>query len=301
MTPLIAIVAGALAMVAGLAALRALGPRVRVGRLLGVAPVVSIAEARALAEAGSARFVRLSGRIDSVEEFEDADHRPLVVRRRRIEARRAGRWAVAHEEREVVPFELREGLDAIAIDAEVLDAGLIVIPRVSSGTAADVADLARPATDPATEVRLVVEQVSSVEHAIAAGVPRRGSDGEPILGPGLGRPLILTTLESDEAMRVLAAGRSTRVRLAAVFLATGVALVGLGIAWFALASLVAAADPTATPGSGSDTRSPGEGPGLVGEPGLAILAVLAIALLAVVGTLAFVRLTEPRSGPRRAR
>jgi len=41
---------------------------------------------------------------------------------------------------------------------------------------------------------------------------------------------------------------------------------------------------------------PGGGPGLVGDPALALLGVLGIAVLSVVATLAYVRLT---GGPRR--
>jgi hypothetical protein len=46
-----------------------------------------------------------------------------------------------------------------------------------------------------------------------------------------------------------------------------------------------------------DTRSSGEGPGLVGTPALAIGAVLLLGLLAVGSTLVYVRLTGgPRTG-----
>jgi len=51
-------------------------------------PRVSVDEARALAVAGRRRYVRVEGRIDSEQDFEDADHRPLVFRRTRLEARR---------------------------------------------------------------------------------------------------------------------------------------------------------------------------------------------------------------------
>jgi hypothetical protein len=63
-----------------------------------------------------------------------------------------------------------------------------------------------------------------------------------------------------------------------------------------LPALVFAASPAPSGGTGSDTRSPGEGPGLVGAPGLAILAVLGIGVLALVITLAYVRLTEAPAG-----
>jgi hypothetical protein len=55
-----------------------------------------------------------------------------------------------------------------------------------------------------------------------------------------------------------------------------------------------AADPTASPAVG-DPRSPGVGPGFVGEPVLAIAAVVLIGLLALLATLAWVRMTDGRA------
>ena len=54
-----------------------------------------------------------------------------------------------------------------------------------------------------------------------------------------------------------------------------------------------AASPT--PGAGGDPRSSGQGPGLVGDPAFAILAVVAIGVGALVVTLAYVRLTGGRA------
>lgn len=65
------------------------------------------------------------------------------------------------------------------------------------------------------------------------------------------------------------------------------------------ASLVVAAEPAASPGSGGDPRSPGQGPGLVGDPLFAIGAVLVVAITSVVLTLAYVRLTSARFNGRR--
>lgn len=64
----------------------------------------------------------------------------------------------------------------------------------------------------------------------------------------------------------------------------------------AIATLLLLAAAEATPAPGGDPRSEGEGPGLVGEPLLAIGAVLAIAILAVLATSAWVRLTGGRGG-----
>ena len=79
------------------------------------------------------------------------------------------------------------------------------------------------------------------------------------------------------------------------YLATLLATVGLLLA---RASLALAAEPAASPGTGGDPRSPGQGPGLVGDPLFAIGAVLLVAITTIVLTLAYVRLTSPRSNGR---
>jgi hypothetical protein len=66
----------------------------------------------------------------------------------------------------------------------------------------------------------------------------------------------------------------------------------------AMATAVLAAEPTPTPGSGGDPRSPGEGPGLVGDPAFAIIVVVIVGLLSVGLTLVYVRLSGPGPGRR---
>jgi hypothetical protein len=301
-TPLLLVALGVVAVAGGAAILQSFGPRFRVGRLLASTPSVAVAEAVAIAAGDRRRYIRLAGRIDAEDEFEDVNHRPLVFRRTRLETRRGGRWVTFEDSRETVPFEIREGAAGIAIDAGAIDTGLVVVRRESIGAAADLADRAPSGMPPETLVRAIVEQLSSVDHATAVGVPLPGlADGDPPrLSAGLGRPLIVTTLAPDEAMRVLAEG-SNRPRIAAACLVVGAILVVVGLAWagagVVATSFVGAAVPVALPASptpaaaGGDPRSSGEGPGLVGEPGLALLAVVGIAILAIVVTTAYVHLT----------
>lgn len=72
------------------------------------------------------------------------------------------------------------------------------------------------------------------------------------------------------------------------------ALAGV-LPWFATSVTVLAASPTPTAAAGGDPRSAGEGPGLVGDPLLAIAIVVGIGVVAVVATLLWVRAT---GGPR---
>jgi hypothetical protein len=288
--------AGGVALLLAFAVLATYGTRYRVGRLLATTPKRSVDDAIAMAERGERRYVRVEGRLDSDEDFEDHDHRPLVFRRTRFEARNGRTWRELGERREQVPFEVREGLSAIDVDAAALGPGLVVVPRESEGVAADVADRVPAGTPASTPVRFVIEQVSSVEHAIVLGIPVMSETHGPTMTAGLGRPLVLTTLEPGEAMRILAGGRN-RPGLAAALFAVGAVLLIAGLVWLvsgALVATVAAASPAPSQAVGGDPRSPQEGPGLVGDPLGAVLAVLVLALVAVVATTAYVQLTGGR-------
>jgi len=88
-----------------------------------------------------------------------------------------------------------------------------------------------------------------------------------------------------------AASRIVRVLVTAAPALTASVGVTVGIL-AASASAVLAASPT--PGPAGDPRSSGQGPGLVGDPGLAIIGVLAIGLGTLVVTLLYIRLTGGR-------
>jgi len=306
--PLLLAASGVVALGIAAMILRTFGPGYRVGRLLAVVPQIPVAEAVQLAQSGQRRYVRVDGRIDSDAEFEDQDHRPLVYRRMRIEWQApatGGTWRRAgNPEVELAPFVVREGLDEIDVEATALADGLVVVPRVSTGRVAELGDRAPTGAPGDAAARLVVEQVSSVEHATVLGVPVRAPDGHAVIGPGLGRPLILTTLERDEAMRVLTGGATGRARVAIACLAVGAAFLGIAALWWiaealvgggAATALAASPDPTLRPGG--DTRS-GGAPGFVGQPLLAVLGVIAVGLLSLGGTLVWVRLTRGSNRPR---
>jgi hypothetical protein len=71
------------------------------------------------------------------------------------------------------------------------------------------------------------------------------------------------------------------------------ALVLAGAILALLPALVLAAGPSPSAAAAGDTRSPGQGPGLVGAPLLAILVVLGIGIGTALVTLAYVRFSKP--------
>jgi hypothetical protein len=300
-TPLLLAGAGVLAVLAGFTVVRTFGSAGRIGRIVAATRRVSIADATRLAHAGDAPYVRVDGRIDADEEFEDEAHRPLVLRLTRLEVRRHDRWETIDAARQAVPFAIRDGLDSIAIDGDVLDEGLVVVPRQATGHAAEIASQLPAETPPESPVRYMVRQVSSIEHAAVFGVPRVGTDGQTLLTAGHGRPLILTTVEIDEALRLLGGGRRVRSALAIGLLAIGSLAIVAGAVWAILELVLLsvggamAASPTPSPAAG-DPRSPGEGPGFVGEPLVAIVGVLVIGAVTAAITYAWMKATTRSPG-----
>jgi len=71
--------------------------------------------------------------------------------------------------------------------------------------------------------------------------------------------------------------------------------------WTAAAAVAVAASPDPTSGAGGDPRSSGQGPGLVGDPLVAIGVVVLIAVLSLGATLLYVRLTGGARGDRQRR
>jgi hypothetical protein len=234
------VIVAALLALGGLAAiaiavllLRSIGPRYRIGRLLSSTPEATIDDAIAAAAAGEARYVRVTGRISSEEEFPDNHNRPLVYRHTRLQVRVSEtEWSSIVDEREAVPFGVETRQSFVRVDDAALGDGLVVIPRVSVGKIGDLPDdLAAEVpvgTDANADARLTIEQISAVEHATVVGRPVQ-TDAGPVLTAGLGRPLIVTILDQPAAMRVLAADHRGRVMAAAVSLAAGIGLLAAAI------------------------------------------------------------------------
>src|SRR4051794_11818763 len=213
-----------------------MGTQARIGRILAATRVIEVGAASALAAAGETRYVGVGGRVDAEAPWDDESGRPLVYRRSVLERRDGSRWVPFEEDRRVVPFEVAGALDRIAVDGDALDEGLVVVSRESEGTAADIPERVPPGTRPETAIRYRVQFLSAVDHALVLGVPVM-TDAGPMLRPGLGRPLIVTTLEPAEAMRLLASGRQGTTRAISALLAGGLVAVMAGLVWVVVDAL----------------------------------------------------------------
>jgi hypothetical protein len=293
------VIAGGALILLGLLLSRRTDARTRAGQLLAGLSPISPTEALKLAalRGDAAPYLAIKGSIDAPEIFEDENHRPLVYRRERVSIAEESGWRVIDTAERSLPFVVSDPSTSISIATADLADGLVVVERrwegsvaelhaagreyQSSETAALVAALA--ASDPTRGARVGLEQISNLDRATAAG---QLVDGE--LRAGAGRPLVVTTLERAEALRLLGTegrGRLASSTLALALLALGALLLIGGLA-FTLASPALGADavspsPTPTPESG-DARNGGVGVGPGGLLGLVVMFALPLLFAAVV-------------------
>ncbi len=299
MSPIV--IVGAALVVLGFFLSRRTDVRTRTGQLLAGLSPISPTEALRLAalRGDAAPYLAIKGSIDAPEIFEDENHQPLVYRRERVSVTDEGGWRVIDVAVRSLPFVVSDPSSAIRISTADLADGLVVVERrwegsvaelhaagreyQSADTAALVAAIA--ASDPSRQARVALEQISSLDRATAAG---QLIDGE--LRAGAGRPLVVTTLERGEALRLLGSERRRRLAsstVALALLALGTLLLLGGIA-LTLASPALGADaaspsptPTPTPESG-DARNGGVGVGPGGLLGLVVTFALPLLFAAVV-------------------
>lgn len=294
---------GAALMVVGLLLTRRTDVRTRAGQLLaGLSPISPTDALRLAALRGeSAPYLAIKGSVDAPEIFEDEHHRPLVYRRERVSIADEQGWRVIDVAVRSLPFVISDASSAINVATADLGDGLVVVERRWEGSVAELHTAGREyqspetaalvaaiaASDPKRGARIGLEQISNLDRATAAG---QLVDGE--LRAGVGRPLIMTTLERAEALRLLGGdGRRSLARSTAalVLLALGALLLLGGIA-LTLASPALVADaaspspvptPTPTPESG-DARNGGVGVGPGGLLGLVLMFALPLLFAAVI-------------------
>jgi hypothetical protein len=284
---------GAALMVVGLLLSRRTDVRTRAGQLLAGLSPISPTEALKLAalRGASAPYLAIKGSIDAPEIFEDEHHRPLVFRRERVSVADTGGWRVIDTAERSLPFVVSDPSSSISIATADLADGLVVVERRWEGSVAELhaagREYQRPETaalvaalatsDPKRSARVGLEQISNLDRATAAG---QLVDG--VLRAGAGRPLVVTTLERADALRLLGGegrGRLASSTLALALLALGVLLLIGGIA-LTLASPALGADavspsptPNPNPESG-DARNGGVGVGPGGLLGLVVMFAL---------------------------
>ena len=300
MNGVLLLASGALLIALSIWSSRRGGTRTRAARLMaGVAPV-SPREALLI---GDGHYLAVSGNIDAAEAFEDESHRPLVYRRERVLIADGSAWREIERAVRSVPFVISDGAHSVAIDAAQLGDGLVVIERQWDGSVTELAAAHRDYQDPesaalvaqlasaapTTGARVILEQISTLDRGTAAGLLRDGA----LTAGGAGQPLVLTTLDRREALRILGSGQ--RASLAAGLLTLLLLIAGLLLFVIGSAALLSEAtsgagaalspspapEPTAASGESGDARNGGVGTGPGGLAGLigALAAPFAVGAL----------------------
>lgn len=300
MNGVLLLASGALLIALSIWSSRRGGTRTRAARLMaGVAPI----SPREALLVGDGHYLAVSGNIDAAEAFEDESHRPLVYRRERVLIADGATWREVERVVRSVPFVISDGDHSLTIDAAQLGDGLVVIERQWDGSVAELAaahrDYQNPesaalvaqlaSAAPTTGARVILEQISTLDRGTAAGLLRGGA----LTAGGAGQPLVLTTLDRREALRILGSGQ--RASLAAGLLTLLLLIAGLLLLLIGSAALLSEAtsgagaalspspapDPTAASGESGDARNGGVATGPGGLAGL----ISALALPFAVGAL----------------
>ena len=269
------------------------GTRARSARLMaGLAPV-SPEEALLV---GEGRYLAVQGSIDAAEAFDDENHRPLVYRRERVLVREGNTWRELERAVRSVQFFITSPSASIEIDADSLGDGLVVIERQWEGSVLELVASGRTFTDDATSAlvtalatsaptltaRVVLEQISTLDRGTVVGLLRNGR----LTAAGAGQPLVLTTLDRRDALRILGSEARGSLAISLITLAAlvaGVLTVGIAIVSL-LGEITASVNATTSPSPGQkvspesgDARNGGvaTGPGgLLGLVGALLLPLL---------------------------
>jgi len=233
MLPLWLGLGGGVLLGAGLLAIRRSGARAAMGRRLAGARQVRVGELLDLApgDAIPDRPVRVVGRIRCAEPIVTSQDDRLVAFHRDVEvATRGGGWRSIERLRETRSFELWDHDGSLPVDPAEAAEPLIVLPHVWTGSA-DALDetyaaaLARLTAELGrlTEARATTRMVSVVDRLLLLAEVTRGADGQVALASPRGGYL-LSSLELDDAMRLLGGKRPRLLLVGAAAIVTAVVL-----------------------------------------------------------------------------
>jgi hypothetical protein len=236
MPPLLPLLTLGVALAAlGLAAIRFSGAESRIaGRLAGARQL------RVGDLLGDIRLpdrpVRVAGRIRCQDPIlTDRDER-LVAYHRDVQVKVPGSgWRSIERIRETRGFELWDHDGSLPMDPALAAEPLVVIPHVWRGTSAELtneahrAALARLGVEGgAWPARSVTRILSVVEHLLVLAAVERTPDGGVTLSPPPGG-YVISGLELDDAMRLLAGSRRSLMLAGYAALTTGGLMTAIGI------------------------------------------------------------------------
>jgi len=230
------IVATAL-LVGGLLAIRLSGAQTRIARRLAGAHEMRVGDLID-APALPARAVRVSGRIRCPDPILTSRDERLVALHRDVQVHPpGGDWRSIERIRETRGFELWDHDGSLPVDPAEAAEPLVAIPHVWRGTTGALEDLShlsaieRLGAPAGAEwpAQSIARMVSVVDRLLILAEVDRGVDGVARLRPPAGG-YIISTLELDDAMRLLGGRRRELLLLGAGMILLGVVAVLAAIA-----------------------------------------------------------------------
>jgi hypothetical protein len=225
---------GILAAVVGVILVRSSGADVRTGRRLAGAPAHSLVELRDLARDDDLPKgpIRISGRVRCADPILTPDGDRLAALHRDVEVRLPdGRWRTIEHLRQAQPISVWERTASVGVDLARLAEPLISIPQVWEGAPDELGAEYRPALDrlgAVTTARATVRQLTLVDQVLVLAVAGRDAGGQLRLEPPPGG-FVMSTVDLDVAMRLLAGPRRSRMVAGFVTAGVGVGLVFIGV------------------------------------------------------------------------
>lgn len=236
--PLLALVAGGLAILGGAWLIRSSGARTGIGRRLAAARTMTLAELNQLAAANAlpAHPIRIEGRVRCANPIDTPEGDRLAVLHRDVEvALAAGRWRTIEHLRDARSVDLWERASSVRLDLASVAEPLITIPHVWDGRPDELPVTYQPAIErlanefgPPTAARATTREITLVDQLTVLAIARRDAAGELELAPPDGG-FVVSAVDLDVAMRLLAGPRRSRMLTGYAALALGGVAMVLGL------------------------------------------------------------------------
>lgn len=228
---------GLLLLTGGLALVRSSGARLGMARRLAGARQVRVGELHDLTAADPLprRPVRVLGRVRCTEPIVTGEDERLVALHRDVEvALPRGGWRSIERLRETRSFELWDHDGSLTVDPASAAEPLVVLPHVWTGAASELDESYAPALarlaaeqDRPQDARATTRMVSVIDRLLVLATVRRDDAGRIGLAPPPGG-YVVTSLELDDAMRLLGGPQPRRMLAGIAAIAASVPLLAAG-------------------------------------------------------------------------
>jgi hypothetical protein len=235
--PLLLALLGLVLLAGGLVLVRTSGARPGLARRLAGARQVRVGDLLDLTPADPLpqRPVRVVGRIRCADPITTGQEDRLVAFHRDVEVELPiGGWRSIERLRETRSFELWDHDGSLTVDPAAAAEPLVVLPHVWAGAADELDEsyapaLARLAAEQETprDARSTTRMVSVVDRLLVLATVRRDVGGRVGLAPPSGG-YVISSLELDDAMRLLGGPQPRRMLAGIVAVAAAVPLLAAG-------------------------------------------------------------------------